>query len=94
MSTLSPASAAAAGGLSLGPEGRAKLLARKKELEDKVAYHNAQVAELQAAWERQKAEEESRGGGAMDVRRWTGLRSVLESRELMRTLFRISVEAK
>ncbi|PNH11829.1 Chromosome-associated kinesin KIF4 [Tetrabaena socialis] len=86
--------AAAGAGLPLGPEAREKLLARKKELEDNVSYHNAQISELQASWERQKAEEESRGGGAMDVRRWAGLRNVVECRELLRTLFRLNVESK
>ncbi|GIL89421.1 hypothetical protein Vretifemale_17223 [Volvox reticuliferus] len=76
------------------PEYREKLLARKRELEEKVAYHNEQITELQADWERQKTEEESRGGGALDIRRWAGLRSVAECRELLRTLFRMSIESK
>ncbi|KAG2494778.1 hypothetical protein HYH03_007022 [Edaphochlamys debaryana] len=88
------AAAAGAAGIPVGPEAREKLLARKQELEDKVSYHNNQITELQAGWERQKAEEESRGQGAMDVRRWTGLKSVVECRELLRTLFRIAVESK
>ncbi|GFR40655.1 hypothetical protein Agub_g1240 [Astrephomene gubernaculifera] len=91
---VSPGLAAAAGALAAGPEAREKLMAKRKELEDKLAYHNAQISDLQAQWERQKAEEESRGGGAMDVRRWAGLRNVVECRELLRTLFRLSVETK
>lgn len=59
-----------------------------------ISYHNGQINELQAQWERQKAEEESRGGGALDVRRWTGIKSAVEARELLRTLFRLSVEFK
>ncbi|KAG2444138.1 hypothetical protein HYH02_009078 [Chlamydomonas schloesseri] len=96
MTPLSPATAAAAGALAAGggAEARQQLLAKKKELEDKVAYHNAQISDLQAQWERQKAEEEGRGGGALDVRRWAGLRNVVECRELLRTLFRLLVESK
>ncbi|EFJ41236.1 Kif4 type kinesin [Volvox carteri f. nagariensis] len=81
-------------GAASDPEYRQKLLTKKRELEEKVAYHNEQITELQADWERQKAEEESRGGGALDPRRWTGLRTVAECRELLRTLFRMSVESK
>lgn len=59
-----------------------------------VSYHNGQIGDLQAQWERQKAEEEGRGGGALDARRWVGLRNVVECRELLRTLFRLLVESK
>ncbi|GLI69654.1 hypothetical protein VaNZ11_014325 [Volvox africanus] len=82
------------GSAASDPEYREKLLARKKELEEKVAYHNEQITELQADWERQKTEEESRGGGALDIRRWAGLRTVSDCRELLRTLFRMSIESK
>eukprot|EP00198_Chlamydomonas_reinhardtii_P003876 XP_001693212.1 kinesin family member heavy chain [Chlamydomonas reinhardtii] len=97
MTPLSPATAAAAGALAAGgggPEVRQQLLTKKKELEDKVSYHNGQIGDLQAQWERQKAEEEGRGGGALDARRWVGLRNVVECRELLRTLFRLLVESK
>ncbi|GLC45179.1 hypothetical protein PLESTB_000427200 [Pleodorina starrii] len=94
---FSPA-ASSAGALgpaaAVGPEAREKLLAKKKELEEKVALHNDQITEMQHNWERQKAEEESRGGGALDVRRWAGLRNVAECREVLRILFRMSVESK
>ena len=39
-------------------------------------------------------EEESRGGGAADVKRWNGLRTAIEARELLRTLFRIACDHK
>ena len=56
--------------------------------------HNSQIKELQAAWEAAKLEEESRGGGAADVKRWNGLRTAMEARELLRTLFRIACDHK
>lgn len=43
--------------------------------------------ELQEQWERVRAEEQSRGAGAADVRRWTGIRNIVEAREMLRTLF-------
>jgi len=43
--------------------------------------------ELQEPWERARADEQSRGAGAADVKRWTGIRNTVEARELLRTLF-------
>lgn len=45
------------------------------------------LQELQEQWERARAEEQSRGAGAADVRRWTGIRNIVEAREMLRTLF-------
>ena len=56
--------------------------------------HNLQIKDLQSAWEAAKLEEENRGGGAADVKRWNGIRNVIESRELLRTLFRIACDHK
>jgi hypothetical protein len=50
--------------------------------------------ELQTQWERARQEEESRGAGAADVRRWTGIRNVVEGRELLRTLFKVASDQK
>lgn len=50
--------------------------------------------ELQSQWERARQEEESRGAGAADVRRWTGIRNVVEGRELLRTLFKVASDHK
>lgn len=47
---------------------RERLLVRKAQLEGALREHNAQIGELQAAWERAKAEEEGRGGGAADAK--------------------------
>lgn len=45
------------------------------------------LQELQEQWERARADEQSRGAGAADVKRWTGIRNIIEARELLRTLF-------
>jgi hypothetical protein len=50
--------------------------------------------ELQLQWERARQEEESRGAGAADARRWTGIRNVVEGRELLRTLFKVASDHK
>jgi hypothetical protein len=50
--------------------------------------------ELSGQWERARAEEESRGAGALDVKRWTGIRNVVEGRELLRTLFKVAADTK
>jgi len=50
--------------------------------------------ELQLQWERARQEEESRGAGAADVKRWTGIRNVVEGRELLRTLFKTACDHK
>ena len=59
-----------------------------------VRDHNQQIVELQAAWEKAKQEEENKGGGAADAKRWTGVRNAIEARELLRTVFRIACDHK
>ncbi|KAI8464754.1 MAG: hypothetical protein J3K34DRAFT_525930 [Monoraphidium minutum] len=70
------------------------LLHRKQRMEDDIEKHNDAIKELQAQWERARQEEESRGAGAADVRRWTGIRNVIEGRELLRTLFKVASDHK
>ena len=41
-----------------------------------------------------KAEEESRGQGAADARRWNGLRTIVEARALLKTAFRCASTLK
>ena len=59
-----------------------------------VREHNQQILELQGALEKAKQEEENRGGGAADAKRWTGVRNAPEARELLRTVFRIACDHK
>eukprot|EP00775_Hariotina_reticulata_P005026 gene5026-5268_t len=56
-------------------------------LQDSIERRCASIKELQEQWERARAEEQSRGAGAADVKRWTGIRNIVEARELLRTLF-------
>ncbi|WIA39358.1 hypothetical protein OEZ86_005467 [Tetradesmus obliquus] len=56
-------------------------------LQAAIDKHSANVKELQEQWERARADEQSRGAGAADVKRWTGIRNIIEARELLRTLF-------
>ena len=48
----------------------------------------------QAAWERAKSEEEGRGGGAADAKRWTLVRTIVEARELLKATFRLACDHK
>lgn len=41
-----------------------------------------------------KCDEENKGGGAADARRWNGLRNVVESRALLKTAFRTASTLK
>lgn len=59
-----------------------------------VNAHNNAISDLQAQWEGAKADEEGRGGGAADARRWVGMRGVVEARELLRSLFRLASDLK
>ncbi len=71
-----------------------QLLERRAALERQLADHNAQIQEYQAAWERAKSEEEGRGGGAVDAKRWLLVRGLPEARELLRSVFRVACDHK
>ena len=47
-----------------------------------------QILEMQQTLMRAKTEEEQKGQGAADARRWNGLRNVAEARTMLRTVFR------
>ncbi len=55
-----------------------------------------QILETQAALARAQAEEEGRtaGNNPTEARRWTGLRTVVEARALLKTLFRAAAGHK
>lgn len=61
---------------------------RRAALLDRVARHSQQIVELQQQLVRVRADEEARGGGAADVRRWNQLRNVVEARTMLKTVFR------
>ncbi|GAX80469.1 hypothetical protein CEUSTIGMA_g7908.t1 [Chlamydomonas eustigma] len=75
-------------------EGKDRLTQRREELQITLGHHNVQIKELQAAWEAAKVEEESRGGGAVDAKRWNGVRNATEAKELLRSLFRVACDHK
>ncbi len=56
----------------------------------------AQILETQAALARAQAEEEGRAGvsNPAEVRRWTGLRTIVEARSLLKSLFRVAAGHK
>lgn len=56
--------------------------------------HNVQIQDLQLALEKVKADDEQRGQGANDVKRWNGIRNVVEARSLLLTLFKSACEHK
>lgn len=55
-----------------------------------------QILETQQALVAAKAEDNSRGSGpaGADVRRWTGLRNLVEARALLKTLFRSAAQLR
>ncbi|KAF8064520.1 KIN4A [Scenedesmus sp. PABB004] len=88
------AAAAAAASRGAGAGAGATALPREEVLQQDAArlqaaieQHSANVKELQEQWERARSDEQSRGAGAADVKRWTGIRNIVEARELLRTLF-------
>lgn len=48
----------------------------------------AQIAGIMAALVAARGEDEARGGGAADPRRWTALRNTVEARAMLKTVFR------
>ena len=54
-----------------------------------------QILETQAALMRAQAEEDAKSGSsASEARRWTGVRTIVEARSLLKTLFRAAAGHK
>lgn len=70
------------------PASEDNLEHRRAELLERVARHSQQIVELQQQLVRVRADEEARGGGAADARRWNQLRNVVEARTMLKTVFR------
>eukprot|EP00884_Botryococcus_braunii_P003163 jgi/Botrbrau1/12848/Bobra.0045s0017.1 len=70
--------------------------AQLEALRAKVRHHSGQILETQQALVAAKAEDTARGGGSAgaDVRRWTGLRNLVEARALLKTLFRSAAQLR
>ncbi|KAK9846882.1 hypothetical protein WJX84_000810 [Apatococcus fuscideae] len=69
-----------------GPED--PLEQQRAELQAAIRQHSNQILEMQQTLLRAKTEEEQKGQGAADARRWNGLRNVAEARTMLRTVFR------
>ena len=55
---------------------------------------HVQILATQQQLMKAKSDEENKGGGAADARRWNGLRNVVESRALLKTAFRTASTLK
>ena len=65
----------------------ARIKAKREELQRQLEGHNAQISDLQSAWDQAKLEEEGRGGGAVDASRWANVQSLMEARDLLKSVF-------
>ncbi|DBB08621.1 TPA: hypothetical protein ACH3X3_008748 [Trebouxia sp. C0006] len=76
------------------PGSERNLEADKTLLQDQIKAHSAQILLTQQQLMKAKSDEENKGGGAADARRWNGLRNVVESRALLKTAFRTASTLK
>lgn len=51
-----------------------------------------QIADIMARLCAARTEDEARGGGAADARRWTALRTPVEARGMLKTVFRAAAD--
>lgn len=76
------------------PPSEDTLEMRRAGLLERIARHSQQIVDLQQQLVRVRADEEARGGGAADARRWNQLRSVVEARVMLKTVFRTASSHK
>lgn len=76
------------------PGSEQGLETEKTNLQDQIKAHSAQILLTQQQLMKAKSDEENKGGGAADARRWNGLRNVVESRALLKTAFRTASTLK
>ncbi|KAL3131725.1 hypothetical protein ABBQ38_007446 [Trebouxia sp. C0009 RCD-2024] len=76
------------------PGSERTLEADKARLQEQIKAHSAQILLTQQQLMKAKCDEENKGGGAADARRWNGLRNVVESRALLKTAFRTASTLK
>lgn len=69
------------------------LLKRKEEFEGKIAQHSTQIAEIQKMYEHARSCEE-KSGAASEAKRWNSVKSVSESKLLLKVLFKIASDLK
>jgi len=54
----------------------------------------AQILEIQEALGRAKDADDARAGGAADPRRWTGLRTVVDARAMLKAVFQAAAQSR
>ena len=59
-----------------------------------ISEHSSKIQDLQAAWQRAKTDEELNAGGAADIKRWGGIKVMVEARELLRSIFKAACDHK
>eukprot|EP00210_Caulerpa_lentillifera_P007067 g6760.t1 len=69
------------------------LLKRKEEFENKIAQHSTQIAEIQKMYEHARSCEE-KSGAASEAKRWNSVKSISESKLLLKVLFKIASDLK
>ena len=53
-----------------------------------------QILEIQEALGRAKDADDARAGGAADPRRWTGLRTVVDARAMLKAVFQAAAQSR
>lgn len=84
----------AAGAQSASKYGEEALLKKKARLIEAADKHSRQIQEVQLALVQARAQEEERGEGAADARRWAPLRVAPEARSMLTTVFRCASQYK
>ncbi|GAB4822357.1 hypothetical protein N2152v2_009403 [Parachlorella kessleri] len=79
---------------SPGSQSEQLLLRQKQELNRQLDLHSKQIQEFQLQLMKVKQNEEEKGGGAADARRWNGLRTIVEARAMLKTVFRSASQHK
>jgi hypothetical protein len=73
---------------------REGLFSRKTELLRHLDTHSSQIQDLQLQLVKARAEEEERGQGAADAKRWTNLKNVGEARVLLQSVFQAASQQR
>jgi kinesin family protein 4/21/27 len=73
---------------------REGLFSRKTELLRHLDTHSSQIQDLQLQLVKARAEEEERGQGAADAKRWTNLKNVGEAKMLLQSVFQAASQQR
>lgn len=73
---------------------REGLFSRKTELMRQLDTHSSQIQDLQLQLVKARADEEERGQGAADAKRWTNLKNVGEARVLLQSVFQAASQQR